>query len=147
MLGPTERLVRDDEARVRRPRVDAEAALLAAARHELAIVNLEAKPEPGLHLALPLRGDGGGAEDENEVDALTEEQLLKDQPRLDGFPEADVVGDEEVSARELERLHERSELVVLEMNPGAKRRLKEATVGGGDGVPFERMHVRRERVW
>ena len=42
------------------------------------------------------------------VDALAEQQLLHDQAGLDGLAEADVVGDEEVRARQLERLHERT---------------------------------------
>jgi hypothetical protein len=56
LLRPAEGLVRDDEARVGRPGVDAEAALLAAASDEGAVVDLEAQAEALLHLALPLQG-------------------------------------------------------------------------------------------
>ncbi len=48
----------------------------------------------------------------DEVDPLAEQQLLQDQAGLDGLAEADVVGDEQVGARQLERLLERRELVV-----------------------------------
>ena len=65
VLGAAQRLVRDDEARVRDPRVDAEAALLAPPLDEGAVVQLEAQAEALLHLALPLRAHRGRRDDED----------------------------------------------------------------------------------
>ena len=54
ILGPAQRLVRNDEARKGRPGIDPEAALLAATNHEVAVVDLEADAEPFFHLGPPL---------------------------------------------------------------------------------------------
>src|SRR5262249_51346682 len=63
---------------------------------------------------------------------------------LDGFSETHVVGDEEVGSRQLQRLLERRELVVHQLDASAERALKELGIGGGDRVPFERVQVGRE---
>jgi hypothetical protein len=131
---------------VRAPRVHLEAALLAATRDERPVVDLEAQPEPLLHLALPLERDRGGAHDEHEVDPLPQQQLLGHQPRLDRLSEADVLGDEEVRPGEGERLHERRELVAHQLDACPERRLEELRVGGRDRVPLERMQVGGEQA-
>src|SRR5262249_21957376 len=122
----------------------AEAALLAPAADEGAVVNLEAEAEALFHLALPLEADGGGADDEDLIDPLPEEELLHDEACLDGLAQADVVGDEEVDPRQLERLHERHELVAHQLDAGAEGRLEEPAVGRCDRAPLEGMEVRGE---
>jgi hypothetical protein len=97
-----------------------------------------------LHLVTPLKGDRGGAQNEDAVDALAQHQLLEHQPRLDGLPQADVIGDEEVDPRELQRLLERGELVIEQVNASAERGLKEARVGRCDRAPLQRVEVRGE---
>ncbi len=87
------------------------------------------------------RRDGGGADDEHPVHALAEHQLLHDEAGFDGLAQAHVVGDEEVDAGQLERLLERSELVIEQVNAGAERGLEEPGVGGGDGAPLEGVEV------
>ena len=93
-------------------------------RDELRGHHLEAQAEAPLHLALPLEAHRRRADDEDEARLLSQEQLLEHEPRLDGLAEPDVVRDEEVRARELERLHERRELVRHELDARAERRLE-----------------------
>lgn len=49
--------------------------------------------------------------------------------------EPNVVGDEEVHARQLKRFSERLQLVRHHLDAGPPRRLKQAGIGGGDAVP------------
>jgi hypothetical protein len=105
VLGAAEQGVGDDEAVVGGPGVDAEAALAAATGDEGAVVDLEAEAEARSISSCHCRQTRAG-DDEDVVDALAQEQLLEDEAGLDGLAEADVVGDEEVGARELEGLHQ-----------------------------------------
>ncbi len=57
------------------------------------------------------------------------------------LPEAHVVGDEQVDARQQQRLAQRLELVGVDADAGAIRRLKQLRVGRGDRVPAERAVV------
>jgi len=50
-------------------------------------------------------------------------------------------------AAQLERLLERRELVIEEVDPGAERRLEEPRVGGGDAAPLQRVQVGSEMPW
>jgi hypothetical protein len=122
---------------VRRPGVDPEAPLAAAAGDELAAHHLEAQAEAAHHLVAPLQADRGRADDQDEAGLLAQDQLLQDQAGLDRLAEADVVGDEEVGARQLERLHQRRELVGHQLDAGAKGRLEAVGVGRADGAPLE----------
>ncbi len=144
VFGAAQERVRDDEAVVRRPGVGPEAALLPAPGDELPRHHLEPQAEAPQHLVPPLQAHARRADHEDEVRLLAEQELLEHQARLDGLAEADVVGDEQVGPRQLERLHQRRELVVLEHDPGAERRLKAGRVGGADGVPLEGVQVRPE---
>jgi hypothetical protein len=141
VLGAAQELVGDDEAVVGGPRVDREAALLAAAGHEGAVIDLEAKPETALHLVAPLEAQRGRADDEHEFDLLAQGQLLEDEAGFDGLAQAHVVGDEQVRPGEVERSLEWCELVADELDAGAERGLEEAGVGGRDRVPAQGVQV------
>jgi hypothetical protein len=104
VFGAAQGLIGDDESPAALPGVGADAALAADPGDVLAVDDLEAQAEAALHLALPLQADGGGADDQDQVEALAEEQLLQDEAGLDGLAEADVVGDEGVRAREGQHL-------------------------------------------
>ena len=105
----------------------------------------EAEPEPLEQLVPPLKHDGRRAPHDDALHALPQQQLLKHEAGLDGLPEPDVVGDEEVHAGERERLPERLELVALGDNPGAQRRLKQRRIRRCDAPPAERVKVGSER--
>ena len=66
---------------------------------------------------------------------VAQDQFLDDQPGLDGLAQAHVVGDEQVDARHLDRAHHRVELVVLDVDAAAERRLQGPHVGGGGRAP------------
>ena len=93
------------------------------------------RPNLSPHLVPPLQGERGRADDEHGAGPVAEEQLLDDQAGLDGLAQADVVGDQQVDAGHLQRPHHRVELVVLDRDARAERRLERPAVGGGDGAP------------
>jgi hypothetical protein len=145
VLGPAQRLVRDDEPRVGQPRVHAKPAILPPPLDERAVVQLEAEAEPRRHLALPLRAHRGGRDDHDQLDLVAQQQLLQHEPRLDRLAQADVVRDEQVGPRQIERALERRQLVQHQLHAGAERRLEQPGIGGRDPVPAERVVVRAER--
>ena len=67
-----------------------------------------------------------------------------DQPGLDRLAEADVVGDQQVDARKPQRLAQRQQLVGVEPDAGAERRLQQIAVGGGRRAPADGLHIGRE---
>jgi len=146
VLGAPQERVRNDEAVVRRPRVDAESALPAAVGNEGAGHHLEVQAEAAAHLALPLEADGSRAADEDEVSLLPQDELLHHQAGLDRLPEPDVVGNEEVRARQLQRLHERRELVNHVLYAGAERGLEAGRVGRAHRVPAQGVEVGAEVI-
>ena len=141
-----EKIVGDEKAAVGAPRVDPEAPLLADPRKIRAVENHEDEAEALLHLGLPLLQHGRGRGDHDRLRLLAKQQLACDEAGLDGLPQTRVVGDEEVHARQAERLAQRLHLVGVDLDPGAKRRLEEIRIGGGDAVPAERMQERAEET-
>jgi hypothetical protein len=53
-----------------------------------------------------------------------QQKLAKDEPGLHGLAEADVVRDQQIDARKPQGLTQREELVRVEPDAGAKRRLQ-----------------------
>ena len=84
-------------------------------------------------LALPLFGQVRRAQHRDAADLGAVEQLAGDEARLDGLADADVVGDEHAHRVELERHHQRHELV----GPGLDRDAPEAAKGAGGGAGGE----------
>ena len=66
---------------------------------------------------------------------MPQDHLLGDEPGLDGLAEADVVGDEQVDARHLDRAHDRLQVVVLDADAAAEGRLQRVRVRRGDRAP------------
>ena len=141
-----EKVVRDEKATVGAPRVDPEAPLLANPRKIRAVENHEDEAEAFLHLRLPLLQHRRGRGDHDRFRLLAKQQLARDEAGLDGLPETRVVGDEEVHSRQAERLAQRLHLIGVDLDAGAKRRLEEVRIGGGDAVPAERMQERAEET-
>ena len=122
---------------MRAPRIHAEAALAPHPRQVGAVEDLEHEAEAVLELALPLLEHRGRRGDHDGLRLLAQEQLAGDQAGLDRLAEASVVGNEEVHAREPERLAQRLHLVGVDLDAGAERRLEEVRVGGRDAVPAQ----------
>ncbi len=133
--------MRDQEAGVGGPRVDAEAAFPADSLHVVFVEDLERQAEAAFELVLPLKEHGRRAGDDDFAGLLAEQQLAGDQAGLDGFAQADVIGDEEVDPRQAECLAERLELVGIEADPGAEWGLEQPRVRRGDAVPAEGVQV------
>ena len=91
-------------------------------------------------LALPLFGEMRRAEHRQAADLAAVEQLAGDEARLDGLADAHVVGDEHAHRIELERHHQRHELV----GPGLDRDAAEAAERAGGGAGREPRGVAEE---
>ena len=135
--------VGDEEARAGGPRIDREAAPAAQLADALAIDDVEGEAELALELVLPLHEHGGRRGDHDQVDAPPQQQLADDEPGLDGLAETDVVGDQQIDARQPQRLAQRQELVGVEPDAGPERRLQQIAVGGGGGAPADRAQIAR----
>ena len=61
----------------------------------------------------------------------------ENEPGLDRLSESDIVGDQQIDAGQPERLAQRQELIGIEPDAGAKRRLQQVAIRRGRGVPFE----------
>ena len=77
---------------------------------------------------------------------MAQQQLLDDEAGLDGLAEADVVGEQQIRARRLQRPAQRLELVGLDVGAAAEGRLVRVGVGGGDRAPAHGVDERGEGV-
>jgi len=139
-----QQVVRDEEATVRSPGIDAEAPFAADLRDVLAIEKLEHEAEAFLELPLPLLEHRGRCRHDDCLGLLAQQQLASDEAGFDRLTEPGVVGDEEVDAREAKGLAQRFHLVGVDLDPCAERGLEQVWVGGGDRAPPERMKERAE---
>ncbi len=148
VLGTAKQRVGHDEPIVRAPCIRTEPSLPSTPRHELPRHYLEPQAEPALHLVAPLQAHGRGAHHEHEARLLPQQKLLQHEPCLDGLSEPDVVRDEQVRTWQLERLHERGELVGHELDARSKRGLEAVGVRRAHRAPLECVQVRPEvRRW
>lgn len=95
----------------------------------------EVEPELLAHLRLPCDLEGRGTDDQHPSRPMADGQLLDHEPGLDRLAEPDVVGDEKVHARHLDRADNWIELVVLDCDTAAERRLERPDVGSRAGTP------------
>ena len=121
----TNQVMRHDEPRVCRPRVNAEAALLAHAADVLAVEHREREPEALFQFVLPLQHHRWRRGHDYAPDALAHEEFADDEPRLNRLAQAHVVGDEQVHARQQQRLAQRFQLVGVHADAGSIWRLKQ----------------------
>jgi hypothetical protein len=111
---------------------------------QLGVHDAEVQPELVPHLVVPLQGEPGRADNQHGAGAVAQHQLLHHQPGFNGFAQTDVIGNQQVGARHGQRAHHRVELVVLDLDAGAERRLQRSGVGRGDRAPAHRMQKRRK---
>ena len=123
------------------PGVNPVPALLALGRDEVSVVDHEGQPEPLLHLALPLPYNQQRTGDNDAPHLLAHQQFAKDQSRLDGLPQPDVVGDEEVDPRHGQRLPQRLELEGPHFDPSPVGILEDISLRCDDTVPPQRVQV------
>ena len=89
----------------------------------LAIDNIEGKTELAFQFILPLHRHGGWGRDDDVINAPAQQKLAGDQPGLDRLAEADVVGDQKVDPRKSQGLAQWQQLIRIEPDSGAERRL------------------------
>ena len=142
-LGP---IHRRDETWMRRPRIGVDAAFAPQSFDVVGVHHEELEAELLQHLDAPLLLKRRGADDQDGARAMPQQQFLNDQTGLDGFAEADVVGNEQVDARHIDGTHQRVELEVLDADSAAKRRLEEPTIGIGSSAPAHGVEEGFERV-
>lgn len=88
--------------------------------HGLAVDDPKLQAELVAHLLLPLHLNGSGADDQDRSSPVAKEHLKRDQPRLNRLAKADVIGDEQIHARHLERTNDWIELVILDLDAATK---------------------------
>ena len=110
------------------------ATLLAA----LLGATAQAQDYPNRPIRIVVPFSPGGAVD-GPTRAVAQEHLLDDEPGLDGLAETDVVGNQEVGTRHVNRAHERVELVVLDARAAAEGRLEVAAICVGRRAPPDRV--------
>jgi hypothetical protein len=86
---------------------------------------------------MPLEREASGAHDDGGAGTVAEEELLDDEPGLDGLAEPDVVSEEEVGPRLAQGTAERFQLVRLDVGAAAERCLYDLGVGRRDCAPAE----------
>ena len=107
-------------------------ALDRAAQHQLGL-DVELLGQ----LALPLLGQVRRAEHGHPSDLAAVEQFAGDDGRFDGLADADIVGDQQAHGVELERHHQRHELVGPRLDGDAAEAAERA--GGGAGGQARRV--------
>ena len=128
----------DDEPRAGRPWVYGKPARAAHRGQGLAIDDCEGQAEFGFQLVLPLERHRRRGRDHDAVDPPPQQQLSDDQPRLDRLAETDVVGDQQIDPRQPQSLSQWRQLIGVEPDAGAERRLKEVAIGGSGRAPLQR---------
>src|ERR1039457_3420554 len=104
------------KAAVRAPRIHAEAALAPHPRKIGTVEQLEHKAKTFLELVFPLLQNRGWRCDHDGLGLFAKEKLAGDETCLDRLAETRVVGNEEVDARQAERLAERFHLVGVDLD-------------------------------
>ena len=132
-----EQTVRDDEPRPRRPRIHCEALQAAHQGEAVAVDDREGETELRFQFILPLDGHRGWGCDHHEIDSPAQQQFPDDETGFHGLPQTDIVGDEQIDPRKIERLPEGQELVGVESDAGPERRLEQLPVGGRGSPPLQ----------
>ncbi len=102
--------------------------------HQARIHDAEVEAKLVTHLVPPLDLQGGGTHHENLPGTMPDDKFQPHHARFDSFAKANVVSDQQVDPRHLDRPHYRIKLVVLDFDTAAERRLDVLVVGGGCGT-------------
>jgi hypothetical protein len=124
-----EKAMRDQEPRMRGPRVHAVATLTPYTRDVIAIENLEGQPKASLHLLAPLKEHGGWRGNDDLSNFSAEQQLARYETSFDRLAKTDIVGDKKVYTRQQQSLAKRLQLVSIEADPCSEGGLKKTRVG------------------
>ncbi len=83
----------------------------------------KSQPEALPELLVPLHQQwAGGRYDQHAMRAPPCDQFADDEPRLDRLAKANAIGEQQARPRQLQRTHERNELVWFDLNPSRLRK-------------------------
>ena len=139
-----EQRVRDDEVGARGPGIGTVTAIAAHRRQVLAVDDDERQTELGFEFVLPLPHHAGRRGDHGEIDTAAQQHLAQYQAGLDGFARTDIIRNQQVHARQAERLAQGEQLIGVEADTGAERCLEQIAIRSGGGAPVERFEIRGE---
>lgn len=109
--------------------------------HQRAVHDAELQPEFVAHLVAPVGLQAGWADHQHGARPVAHDQLLDHQPGLDGLAQAHIVSDQQADPRHPHGPHQRVELVILDVDAAAERRLQGPHVRRGDRTPTHRIKV------
>jgi hypothetical protein len=135
----------NEKARVRGPGIGAVTPFATNAGQVFAVEDGGRKPKARFELVAPLQQHRRRAHDDDVVNLPTEQQFARNEPGLDRLAKADVIGNEEIDARKLERLAQWLQLIRLDLDASPERRLEEGWVCRGDAVPPHGVEERGEQ--
>ena len=133
--------VGDDEARADAPRIGGKPARPPGVQEVLAVDDGEVEAEFLRQLVLPLQQHRGRRRDDDHLNAAAQEQLSNDQTGFHRLAEADVVGDQQIDAWQVQRLGQGKKLVGVQPDARPKRRLEQLPIRRRGGPPFRRAQV------
>src|SRR6202040_3032905 len=128
-----------DEPRERGPRIGVQPSLSPQSFDLVRVDDAELETELLGHLDAPFLLQGGRAQHEDGAGPMAQEHLLDDEPGFDRLAEADVVGDQQVRARPVDRADEGIELGGPDADATTEGRLEVATVRVGRSAPPNRI--------
>ena len=96
-------VVGGDDAAEGAPGVCVDAEFAAQPLRPVAVDDLEWQGELGVEFLAPLHAQCRRRQDEHPADASAQQELLQDEPGFDGLAEPDIVGDEQIHPRHLQR--------------------------------------------
>lgn len=121
-----------------------QAAAAAQLAHQLAVHDAQLQAELVAHLIAPLDLQARGTHHQDGARAMPQQQLLQHQPGLDGLAQTHVIGDEQIDARHLQRAHHWIQLIILDGDAAAKRRVQVPHIGRRHRAPAHRIEERIE---
>jgi hypothetical protein len=86
---------------------------------------------------LPLADHASRRCHQDKVNSAAKEHFAQHEPRLDCLSRTNVIGDQEVDARQTKGFPKRKQLISILVDACAKRSLKQIAVGRGGCIPAE----------
>ena len=110
----------DEKSRMGGPWIYTETALSPDFLDVVFVEDLKGQSEPRVEFLLPLQEHGWRAGYDNFSCLFSEQQFSCDEPSFYRLAKADVIGNEQVHARELQRFAQRLQLVGFDLDAGAE---------------------------
>lgn len=123
------------EAVVARPRIGRKATTAPQFVEVCTVDDDRFEVETGAEFILPSLQHRRRCRNDDELDAVTEEELAYDEACLDRLAEPHIIGDQQIDARQSKSFGERLEFIGLEPNASPDGSFEEAWTASGHSVP------------